>query len=75
MSGFTEFFVLAFFLAWFLDRVIGHTTRDSSDQMPKGKRSGLIVRTDYGTGVQYLESPFGGLTPRLDADGKPTKVE
>lgn len=35
-----------------------------------GKRSGLYLYTDYGTGVQYIKSNwFGRLTPRLDKDG------
>ena len=33
------------------------------------KRSGVILRTDYGTGCQYLESVKGHLTPRLKPDG------
>lgn len=40
--------------------------RDATD----GKeRSGLGLRTDAGTGCQYLVSPWGGITPRLDKDG------
>lgn len=35
-----------------------------------GKRSGLGLCTDHGTGCQYLESRFGGLSPRLDASGR-----
>jgi len=35
-----------------------------------GSRSGIALRTDNGTGCQYLESRFGGLTPRLDRAGK-----
>jgi hypothetical protein len=34
------------------------------------ERSNLGLRTDFGTGCQYLESSFGGLTPRLGADGR-----
>jgi len=33
-------------------------------------RSGLGLRVDDATGCQYLESRFGGLTPRLAADDK-----
>ena len=33
-------------------------------------RSGLRLRTDARTGCQYLESTGGGLTPRLDRNGK-----
>jgi len=35
----------------------------------KWTRSGMRLRTDHGTGVQYLESADGVLTPRLNADG------
>lgn len=40
---------------------------DDSDS-PEG-RSGLTPRTDHKTGCQYLESKFGGLTPRVDGNG------
>lgn len=41
--------------------------KDDSDNAKE--RSGMIVRTDYKTGCQYLESQKGGLTPRLRKDG------
>lgn len=34
------------------------------------ERSGLALRTDAQTGCQYLASPWGGLTPRVDRAGK-----
>lgn len=34
-------------------------------------RSGLRLHTDYRTGVQYVATPDGALTPRLGPDGKP----
>lgn len=34
-------------------------------------RSGMVILTDYETGVQYLATNDGGLTPRLGQDGKP----
>ncbi len=41
--------------------------RDATD----GKeRSGLALKTDAATGCQYLVSPWGGITPRLDRRGK-----
>jgi hypothetical protein len=41
--------------------------RDATD----GKeRSGLALKTDATTGCQYLVSPWGGITPRLDRLGK-----
>ena len=33
-------------------------------------RSQMIIRIDHGTGLQYLESQKGGLTPRLDQQGQ-----
>lgn len=41
--------------------------RDSTDSVG---RSGLGLRTDALTGCEYLISPYGGLTPRLDMDGQ-----
>ena len=41
--------------------------KDSTD--PKWGRSGLIIRADNKTGLQYLQSDDGHLTPRLDKDG------
>jgi len=41
---------------------------DETD-LTRWKRSGVKLRIDYGTGVQYLESRTGYLTPRLNADG------
>lgn len=32
-------------------------------------RSDLGLKTDYGTGNQYLTTFWGGITPRLDKDG------
>ncbi|MCE9566242.1 MAG: DUF6440 family protein [Planctomycetes bacterium] len=39
------------------------------------RRSDLTIFSDYGTGYQYLGVPLSGLTPRLDKDGKPMRVE
>jgi Family of unknown function (DUF6440) len=36
-----------------------------------GAHSGIAVYTDHETGVQYVTTGFGGLTPRIDANGKP----
>ena len=35
-----------------------------------GGRSGMEPKTDALTGCQYLSAPGGGLTPRLDGQGK-----
>lgn len=44
--------------------------RDDTDEVSKrGRRSGMILYTDYLTGLQYLGNPLGGITPRLDAEG------
>lgn len=42
---------------------------DSTDAPPL--RSGMRLYTDHGTGCEYLGTPFGGLTPRLNATGRP----
>ena len=42
---------------------------DDSDNIVTGKRSGFYVRTDYKTGVQYLVTTDGHVTPRLNPDG------
>jgi len=41
---------------------------DDTD-LTRWKRSGVKVKIDYGTGIQYLESRTGYLTPRLNTDG------
>lgn len=41
-------------------------SHDSTDE--PGKRSGVIVVTDAKTGMQYLRTPGGGITPRIDAE-------
>ena len=58
--------------AWVVFWMIGITPlgRDDSDPGRWGARSNLAPRTDSLTGCQYLETARGGLTPRLDRDGK-----
>lgn len=46
----------------------GLRNRDATDG-PNG-RSGMKLRTDHGTGCQYLETADGGITPRLGSDGR-----
>jgi hypothetical protein len=48
--------------------------RDDTDD-PNGKASGMIVYSDHRTGCQYVGTVLGGITPRLDIDGKPICVE
>ena len=43
--------------------------RDETDS--HDKRSGLVIYTDHGTGVQYVATIQGGLTVRVDENGKP----
>lgn len=45
---------------------IGQDTTDGPDS-----RSGLALFTDHMTGCQYVGSPYGGVTPRIDRDGNP----
>ena len=57
----TGWVLLAFLLI-----IIWPTGRDSTDGE---KRSGMHIYTDHGTGVQYVGTIFGSITPRLKADG------
>lgn len=69
--------IISIFVALFLYDLFTHWPRlknDSTDLYDDAdgyriKSSGLVVYTDYGTGVQYLGTVGGGLTPRLK---KPT---
>lgn len=38
-------------------------------------RSDMSLKTDYLTGCQYLTTFWGGITPRLDKDGKQVCIE
>ena len=49
---------------WALDK---WSPRDDSDSL--NSRSGMTIHRDQLTGCEYL-SRFGGVTPRLDSDGK-----
>jgi hypothetical protein len=60
----SAFLLIAFFLV-----VWAHRGSDDTDG-PNG-RSGMILYTDHKTRVQYVGTLFGGITPRLDKDGKP----
>lgn len=46
----------------------GRMGRDDTD--PPDGVSGLVIYTDFATGVQYVGGALGGLTPRLDARGQ-----
>lgn len=62
-------FILTAGLSAALTAVNYVTPYDSTDN--DGERSGFRLMTDNLTGCQYLQAGiFGGLSPRLDADGK-----
>lgn len=67
------------FILWFVaamavavvNQLVGRYTdigRDDTD--PPAGRSDMKIMTDHATGCQYLMSSRGGLTPRLDENGK-----
>lgn len=57
--------------AVFMVRFIFFQPYDSTDDHVKKERSGMQLYIDHGTGCHYLGTGFfGGLTPRLDQDGK-----
>ncbi len=60
-----------FYLLFMMAHGSGFLGMGKDDSDSGSKRSGMMVMTDYKTGVQYLMSPLGGLTPRLNEDGKP----
>lgn len=60
--------ILALVVLILLFSVVVGYKRDDTDTADK--RSGLVLYTDYNTGCQYVGTVFGGITPRLDADGK-----
>ena len=59
--------LLLAFVGWFFDKLNLHGDTDP----PQG-RSGLAMYVDNKTGCEYLGRAWGGLTPRLDANGKPS---
>ena len=42
---------------------------DTTDNHKNNIRSGLTIYVDYETGVQYVGTPSGGITPRIAEDG------
>ena len=50
--------------------LVASCSANKDDTDPTEGRSGLALHTDNLTGCQYLAKPFGGITPRLDAQGK-----
>lgn len=43
---------------------------DDTDDQERKIRSGVSIRVDYRTGCQYLVTMFGGITPRMEVDGR-----
>ena len=65
--GFVVLLVLAQYAA---DAILFSWVRHNADETDEATvRSGLGLRTDFGTGCEYLESRFGGLIPRVAATG------
>jgi hypothetical protein len=53
-----------------VNRVIASSDFERDDTDPAGGRSDMRILTDARTSCQYLMASRGGLTPRLDKDGK-----
>lgn len=60
-------FGLAFAITFY---VLPHRPMNETDASPR-ERSGMTVHRDAVTGCQYVSRFLGGMTPRLDAAGKP----
>ena len=60
--------LMAYSLMVFIGTLIAYPERDSTD--PPGSRSGLHLLIDHRTGCHYLMTRKGGLTPRLDTNGR-----
>lgn len=58
---------IGFVIAWLVG--LFPAARDNTDP-PWPGHSGLAPRTDALTGCQYLTTPNGAITPRLDGSGK-----
>lgn len=57
------------FVSWLINQM--PFGRDNTDEPGWfGKRSGVTPTIDRATGCQYLRTSDGGITPRLDFDGR-----
>lgn len=65
-------YVIGMIINFLIINLFGYGTDDSD--LDKSHRSGVKVITDYKTGLQYLETSKGGITPRLNVDGKQLKA-
>jgi hypothetical protein len=61
---------LALALAAGVSILLAASCAPHDDTDPPGGRSGLRLFTDHHTGCQYLGNPFGGITPRVDREGR-----
>ena len=50
--------------------VLGRWQPTDSTDISRSQRSGLKLHTDAMTGCQYLSTSGGGITPRLDSQGR-----
>lgn len=67
MLVFIAVFILV--LIW-TQRPIQNLGVEHDDSDPPGGYSRMLILTDHRTGLQYLTTRWGGMTPRLDKDGK-----
>lgn len=58
-------------LVLFAALIVGLSScQPKDDTDPHDGRSGMSLHTDHLTGCQYLSKPFGGITPRVDGEGR-----
>lgn len=55
-------------------RLFGAPWPTDDTDLSRRVRSGMNPLIDYGTGCHYLSTRAGGLTPRLDPQGRPICV-
>lgn len=73
MDTIVDIIIIMLFTAWIANALrIGWSP---TDDKVREKSSGLVLYTDYGTGVQYVGTIFGSITPRLDSKGKPVCIK
>lgn len=79
-SGYVAAFAMLAWLACTIIEVVSRAFRwdfDETDDRAAGSlfgvRSHLYLRTDHATGMQYVVTPKGHITPRLDAEGRPMR--
>jgi hypothetical protein len=66
-AGICTFFVVCFLIGYVVDH-LWPRAYDDSDNAPT--RSGVRIVNDHLTGCQYFQTWLGGITPRMDRDGK-----